>query len=97
MMKDIYRGAERVMAFLGPASDARLVQSHIAELHYRSSGMGFSAEALREIYKTEPKKGRQWNALADFLGNPWFRRVWIIQEATFAKTLCLFYGDVCID
>jgi hypothetical protein len=97
MMKDIYREAQRVMAFLGPASDARLVQSHITELHYRSSGMGFSAEVLREIYNTEPKKGRQWNALADFLGNPWFRRVWIIQEATFAKTLCLFYGDVCID
>jgi hypothetical protein len=97
MMKDIYRGAERVMAFLGPASGARLVQSHVAELHHRSNGMGLSAEVLREIYNTEPKKGRQWNALADFLGNPWFRRVWIIQEATFAKTLCLFYGDVCID
>jgi hypothetical protein len=97
MMKDIYQGAQRVMAFLGPASDAHLVQSHIAELHYRSSDMGFVAEVLREIYNTEPKKGRQWNALADFLGNPWFRRVWIIQEASFAETLCLFYGDVCID
>jgi hypothetical protein len=97
MMKDIYRGAQRVLAFLGPASDAHLVQSHIAELHYRSSDMGFVVEVLREIYNTEPKKGRQWNALADFLGNPWFRRVWIIQEATFAETLCLFYGDVCID
>lgn len=50
MMKDIYRGAQRVMAFLGPALDAHLVQSHIAELHYRSSGMGYSAEKPRKIY-----------------------------------------------
>lgn len=42
-------------------------------------------------------KTEQWNAMAKFCANPWFRRVWIVQEATCAKILHLFYGDTVLD
>lgn len=96
LMADIYKGAERVSAYLGQAADAHLVQSLFAELHFKMEGLGYTAEVLKMQYLRASRRA-EWNALADFFSNKWFTRVWIIQEAAFAKQLHLFYGDTCID
>jgi hypothetical protein len=96
LMRRIYKGAKRVTAFLGHTEDAHLVESLFAELHFRKKGLRYSFEALKKLYQSEPKT-EQWNAMAKFFGNPWFQRVWIVQEATSAKVLHLFYGDIVLD
>ena len=108
MMKEIYQGATRVLAFLRhhehivevnkptPRPDAYLVQSHFAELFYRHDILGHDPATFKAIYQRESKTA-QWDALVAFFANPWFRRVWIVQEAVFAKELIVFYGDICLD
>ncbi|KAH9214225.1 heterokaryon incompatibility protein-domain-containing protein, partial [Leptodontidium sp. 2 PMI_412] len=108
MMKEIYKGAKRVMAFLRwedpvveigkptPRPNAYLVQSHFAELFYRHQILGHDPATFKAVYQAE-SKAEQWDALVAFFSNPWFRRVWIIQEAVFAKDLIFFYGDICLD
>jgi hypothetical protein len=96
MMEHIYKEAVRVTAFLGESAHAHLVQALFAELHFKMEGLEFSAELLKAQYLRESKRP-QWNALAEFFSNPWFRRVWIIQEVAFAQELHLFYGNVCMD
>ncbi|KAG4443893.1 hypothetical protein IFR05_000659 [Cadophora sp. M221] len=108
MMKEIYKGAKRVMAFLKwedpvveigkptPRPNAYLVQSHFAELFFRHDILGHDPATFKAVYQAE-SKAEQWDALVAFFSNPWFRRVWIIQEAVFAKDLVFFYGDICLD
>ncbi|KAK2626472.1 hypothetical protein QTJ16_003647 [Diplocarpon rosae] len=110
MMREIYQGAVRVMAFLRtdvnnsgadsnapmPLADAYLVQSHFAELSFRHEILGHDPETFKSIYQHE-SKAAQWDALVAFFANPWFRRVWIIQEAVFARNLIIFYDDICLD
>jgi Heterokaryon incompatibility protein (HET) len=96
MMADIYKSARRVTAFLERVDNAHLVQSLFTELHFKMEGLGYSAEALKREYTRESRRA-EWEALAEFFGNEWFRRIWIIQEAAHAKELNLFYGNICMD
>ena len=98
MMRDIFGSASVVTAWLGYSADAHLVQSLMSELYYLREGMGWSLEQLNThyLFKTEFELAR-WDALANFIRNPWFRRVWIIQEATVAKKLHIIYGNTCMD
>jgi hypothetical protein len=59
-------------------------------------GLGISEEQMKALYILD-SRGPEWNALRHFLRNPWFRRVWIVQEAAFAKEVHLLYGIVCMD
>jgi hypothetical protein len=93
IMNVIYKEAARVIAFLGESGDAHSVQLFLSTLHYLMQGLGCSEEMLKTIFLANP----QWKSISNFFGNPWFRRVWIVQEAAFAKKLILFYGDICID
>ena len=96
IMKDIYKGASGVVAYLGPAQDSYLLQAHFAELYWRQEVFGYSPEKLQESYRFG-NRATEWDAQLQFFAHPWFRRVWIIQEAVFAKNLMLLYGDVCLD
>jgi hypothetical protein len=51
---------------------------------------------LKKLYMAD-KKTPQWLALAEFFRNPWFRRVWIVQEVASTTELHLLYGNSCID
>jgi hypothetical protein len=96
MMEHIYKEVVRVTAYLGEATDAHLVQSLLAKLYFQMKGLGISAEQMKALYIFD-SRGPEWNALRHFLRNPWFRRVWIVQEAALAKEVRLLYGTVCMD
>ena len=77
MMGDIYKGAARVIAYLGDSENAHLVQLLFAELHFMKHGIGLPAAVMKSlsfIWFQRPK----WDALIEFFGNKWFRRVWIV-------------------
>ncbi|KAK1765883.1 heterokaryon incompatibility protein-domain-containing protein, partial [Phialemonium atrogriseum] len=95
MMGALYANARRVVAWLGPCSTAHVVQSFLAQLRYKKEGLGYSVEQLKDA--TADPMGPQWLALSDFFLNPWFTRMWIVQEVALSKELHLLYGDVCMD
>ncbi|KAM7195816.1 Heterokaryon incompatibility protein (HET) domain containing protein [Rhypophila sp. PSN 637] len=99
MMRDIYTRAERVTAWLGNSPHAQLVQRFFAELDMLNRSPNFSSgQKLKEkIFSMHEERRSHLSAVSEFFRNPWFRRVWIIQEAACAKRLYVMYGDVCMD
>jgi hypothetical protein len=101
-MNSIFRRASLVSAWLGPSQDAHHVQRVFAQLHFLREGRGWSGEnirdyALNQAYSNEQRAKTEWRAVAGFFRNPWFYRVWIVQEATVAKKLHVMYGSICMD
>ncbi|KAN0122840.1 Heterokaryon incompatibility protein (HET) domain containing protein, partial [Hyaloscypha variabilis] len=101
-MNNIFRRASLVSAWLGPSQDAHHVQRVFAWLHFLREGRGWSGEnignhALNQAYSNEQRATMEWRAVAEFFRNPWFYRVWIVQEATVAKKLHIIYGGICMD
>jgi hypothetical protein len=101
-INSIFRRASLVSAWLGPSQDAHHVQRVFAQLHFLREGRGWSGEnirdyALNQAYSNEQRAKTEWRAVAGFFRNPWFYRVWIVQEATVAKKLHVMYGSICMD
>ncbi|KAK1827522.1 heterokaryon incompatibility protein-domain-containing protein [Podospora conica] len=44
-----------------------------------------------------PTETAQWAALRDLFNNPWFGRVWVVQEAVLARRVRVLYNDFEID
>ncbi|KAH8787246.1 heterokaryon incompatibility protein-domain-containing protein [Hyaloscypha finlandica] len=77
IMKDIYYGADHVIAWLGESTtdtNAALQFVRILEEHLMGNNPG-------------------WLAFAKFLALPWFSRVWVVQEAMVAKSLVFQWGS----
>ncbi|KAF2187100.1 hypothetical protein K469DRAFT_705656 [Zopfia rhizophila CBS 207.26] len=99
-MADIYRRASQVVIWLGERShdsDAAIaLAQQLADVanHYGS-------EAIRNDVGLEkygiPKRGhKSWMALGTLLKRSWFRRAWVVQEASMAKTASLQCGRSCM-
>lgn len=92
LMREIFHGAMRVIAWLGPAEDAYSVF------------LSLRTAAGWALYKRNLPEDATWERTA--LSNlpkfghvftcPWFERVWIVQEVATATTLHVFYGSVCM-
>jgi hypothetical protein len=91
-MGEIYAQATQVWAWLG-TEDAesplvvRLLKAHLKKadepwFHVRTE---FEADAP------------EWSAMISWLNQPWFWRVWTIQEARLAKSATLYFGPHSID
>jgi hypothetical protein len=101
-MNNIFRRASLVSAWLGPSQDAHHVQRVFAQLHFLREGRGWSGEKIRDYilnqaYSNEQRVTAELRAVAEFFRNPWFYRVWIVQEAAVAKKLHVIYGGICMD
>jgi len=83
LMTNIYQNAAQVLIYLGEShDDSDSVMSWIRELDSPSHfGDGNSS--------TPPSK----ETLQKFLQRPWFHRVWILQEAAFAKQAIVICGS----
>jgi len=83
LMVDIFRGAQRVMAWLDPGGDTAVEQRgmQIVKRLSRPSEMRHSiwAEGCKEV-----------NC---FIKLPWFNRLWIVQEVVFSVEVCMICGD----
>ncbi len=108
-MGEIYKNASSVYAELGPASeDEQAVFRKMeylsmfvwAEMQRIKSGEGntrATPESIRlPVEFVEPYDAKMWEGLGSFSGRPWWRRVWIIQEATAisSKNTRLLCGEV---
>ena len=98
IMNYFYQCAARVHAFLGPEDNfSTLVLNNLDRLQ---SMLGQPQASTLIAYQNLEERGvpepedAVWNALRNILGRPWFRRVWIVQEAVLAgDDLCLHFGS----
>ena len=106
-MADIYRNAERVLVWIGPARyDSALAIETLSTLSSRievdwnlyemKSGAGEDSHwADREVallYSNET-----WTSIHQLLGRPWFKRLWIWQEVLLASTVEMYCGYERLD
>jgi len=98
MMRDIYREAAQVTAWLGPDPDAVGIRDFVLELCHFWHGLGMRGDlgmAIMARYGAEAQVSR-FVALKRLLRNPWFRRVWVVQEVVVARRLNILFGGTTI-
>ncbi|KAL8702186.1 MAG: hypothetical protein Q9201_004541 [Fulgogasparrea decipioides] len=104
-MGNIYRSAERVVAWLGEGSQSsdRAIQfaqelfeaiaaferSYPGELLPRSD---FGKPLKPTNYSLPPADGDEWLQFSDFASRKWFSRLWIVQEAALNENVTLQCG-----
>jgi hypothetical protein len=107
MMQDIYKQARAVFIWLGPMPpgydqdpvDLQALQAINAPWQ---THMGMPVYKVEDIpaydaWLAENLGDRAFDALAEFLQIPWFRRVWIIQELLCAKHVVIWRGIMVMD
>lgn len=99
LMRELYRNASRVIAWLGeaaqplPAIPALQVFIFLLNRHAKIKYHNLSDEELKWILQIGTKEWG-WRNLFDLLQNPFWRRVWIIQEIAVAAKVHLCLGGV---
>jgi hypothetical protein len=94
IMRKIYSRATHVLIWLGPEDDMTAAALHmIAELKNHVASRGLSLEALRALKDEDPVTeilGLEYHTysaeslapLWNLYRRPWFKRIWVLQEAT---------------
>ena len=104
MMRRIYQQAERVVVDLGEAVDevvegAELISSLLTKTVtlLKEHGTNWTVPQIRfEEFGLPSAEAQDWKALAFLLCQPWFRRVWIIQEFALAQNISMVYGNTIL-
>ena len=87
-MRDIYRGAERVVVWLGPEGDDSNIGldfiEMMAQMHTENGDAGSNW-----LIKTasDPEFYTLWRAYLQLFDRTWWRRIWVIQEVSAAKEI----------
>lgn len=94
MMSDIYKNAEHVLVWLGPAdADSGLGLDLIRDLgsaYYDTKGARQSIESTYENYSSE--QDRAWTSINRLLRQEWWGRLWTVQEVAFGNQVSLICG-----
>jgi hypothetical protein len=94
MMGEIYSVAQGVLAWLGhDPGTAQVATSFIREFNRRP-------EVFINPWRVAPQSNSnrvQWDAIKEMFSQPYFHRVWIIQELSLAKRAQMRYGQHWID
>jgi hypothetical protein len=102
-MRDIYRKADRVNAWLGAADSFE--SARVADMIYimasniqpgTTTGEHPVDDETLESLGLPAHDSPNWVAFNNMLALPYFSRVWIIQEIAFAKSYRILWGSVTI-
>lgn len=100
IMGKIFKKAERVLVWLGDDEDGKSgeVIDFLHDLELRIDDNAKPVESGLLGLKFEPRdltshEEIQFKGLARLFNQPWFRRVWTLQEIGFATDASVFYGN----
>lgn len=98
LMTKIYKQASQVIVFLGNRPDAHMINDVLVELNRRRKWYDDSVlgEELHREYILQEASPR-WQPFLNFLDQPWFGRILVLQEVAVAKTVHAIYGNRYID
>lgn len=104
LMGDIYRKAFIVTVWLGQSPHAmgfvdeltNTVNAHLAldlleELRLTDWIVFGGKLAIYKAFASQ-RRSQRWFALMKLLGNPWFDRIWVVQEVALATSVRVVYG-----
>ncbi|KAG0648101.1 Heterokaryon incompatibility protein [Hyphodiscus hymeniophilus] len=94
LMSQIYHQAHRVLAYFGEASDGSDVGMDFIQRDSEPlTPKGRPSVGLGPDVKSSP----QQLAIDAILDRPYFKRIWILQEIVFAKTILIILGNRTVD
>jgi len=98
-MNEIYSMADKTLAYLGVSADGSdLAMTSIAQMNSKLQGVnGVILASMLPSLGLEPRDHPVWRALDDLFHRPWFKRLWILQEAVLAKELVVGCGSIWLD
>ena len=97
IMPAIYSRASRVIVWLGDAPDAKIAFDFIHELRlWHTNGPKDEGDAFNSV-RQAPDEHPKYCSLRRLLGNPYWSRVWIVQEVVLARVVHVNYGERWID
>jgi len=96
-MGTIYGRANRTLICLGPdAGHGKHAASLVADINQMIGSQLEEFGTWDRIPSLDPKdslaKDRRWNSLSALIHCPWFKRVWVVQEAALATEARVLYG-----
>ncbi|KAK2597012.1 hypothetical protein N8I77_012886 [Diaporthe amygdali] len=97
-MRMVYKFAEQVVIWLGPStedSDVLMTLAKTLDLHASRSKAWEEEWESMVVANGGPATDmfrRAYNSLEEMLARPWFRRVWILQEAASARSAVVLCG-----
>lgn len=104
MMGEVYRNAQKVVIWLGPAVDDGATEQLAIELCREFSTHKAPEPTLAPGHeKDEGDKPDitdrlpEFNALSNILARPWWKRIWVVQELALARDAQVLCGDSVID
>ena len=98
LMRQIYGKASRVTVCLGSPPDANMARWLLFYLHFSflfdrcSNTETLVTQYIRDRATSGDALPENWAALYRLFNNPWFERVWVVQEAVVASKLSVLYG-----
>ncbi|CVK98658.1 related to heterokaryon incompatibility protein het-6 [Fusarium proliferatum] len=92
-MTEIYKNASRVIAWFGYANDASLAVRKLLEISTLLHAYEPDELLKKLLGRMGPNWTASWTALQRLFSQPWFSRVWIIQEVMVAQEVHIIYGD----
>jgi hypothetical protein len=100
LMSQIYQNASRNIAYLGDGEDAHLVWDFVGRLDVaclqRLDPSCFPETDPLDRFPFQ-QEVRNWRAYQQLLRNPFWSRIWIIQEIILSRKITVVYGGRYID
>jgi hypothetical protein len=93
LMRTIFSQATSVIAWLGDTKRAWFARYFIFTLYVKKQMLGQTAEQLLNEYSNS----QGWKYLGILLSNPWFTRIWMLQEIALARKVRLVFGGPSMD
>lgn len=107
LMRDIYARADQVIVWLGKQQPEDTDGFRLANnLYEKCDGKQYDADVgIYDFHDFEciskgipnPEFNPTWTALFKIIGNPWFGRVWVIQELLVAQKSVIWKGSLDMD
>jgi hypothetical protein len=98
LMKSIYSNSTVALVYLGePMEEGHLALElcrQIIEMTTKFKAGYRITESNLEDYGLPPIESPCWSALYDLFSQPWFQRVWIMQEYMLSPKVLMLYGGV---
>lgn len=94
LMPTIYRGAARVIVWLGKeGGESQVAMAFIRDIFERkdTTRPAVTSKNILQDFKGRQKKA--WKAVNNLLSRAWFRRVWVIQEAALPSSVSILCGS----
>ena len=92
LMRDIYGKAARTIVWLGDAPDSSIAWVFVTQIYQEYLNVIDPDKAVfTGLFKTNDVNPK-WRALARMLENPYWSRVWVVQEIVAARQVHIRYG-----